>query len=527
MDLNDLMSRFYGLVPRERTDATDAVVRDSFDTDEAMRLIDGVPPLSELNDRLGEKVAHSKDLTADLVSFFLQRDPQVRLPKEMGVGHTLNASVMGDLSMTAEVSRLRDRTSNNAFASALAALAIEEELHGAVRNQQEIAELTRIAEEKIAIEGRKIVEVKRLIIKAGDVQAADPNDPQLPALLAGLEAQLDELTVYVGESAQAAADLLVLAHEIIDEVGLKFDRAARNTSCELKEQDDLANAYGYSQAELDAMAFAERMELMKKLRNTKIGRYADLIGRFKRLSAAEQSRRSEYGRDQLAGTELSGDPTRVVGQEWAKGNAHPMMKASQLSKLVNGDLLSRKFVGKERVGKGAIIVCRDESGSMSATDDDGIPRWAWATAMSLALLDQAKSQGRDFVAVSFSDNVKVWRFPGGESNRDQLMEFGEHFIGKGTNFERAFDAAIGVLRDEYNSHGRPKGDIVFITDDGASVSEAWRAKYDEAKQQLAFRTFGIAVACDDADVLASLSDDCRSVTEFADPAEVADLFRTI
>ena len=59
-----------------------------------------------------------------------------------------------------------------------------------------------------------------------------------------------------------------------------------------------------------------------------------------------------------------------------------------------------QLIGNQPLGKGPLVVLLDKSGSM-----DG-PRDIWATALSLALLDQAQRERRPFALVAFDYRVK-------------------------------------------------------------------------------------------------------------------------
>ncbi len=157
-------------------------------------------------------------------------------------------------------------------------------------------------------------------------------------------------------------------------------------------------------------------------------------------------------------------------------------------------------------------------------------REAWAKAFALALLDQARESRRDFVAISFSSRSQqaVWHFPKGAADLTDVIAFTEHFFGGGTNFDQPLDKAIAILEREFNEAGKAKADLVFITDDECRVSTEWMASYLARKDRLAFRTFGVAVGMQRAgSTLAALSDNVRAITDFTDPAEVADIIQVI
>jgi hypothetical protein len=92
---------------------------------------------------------------------------------------------------------------------------------------------------------------------------------------------------------------------------------------------------------------------------------------------------------------------------------HRQLLPSELVKLTHRtrrmvlirDLMERQamqyqLVGNEPLGKGPLVVLLDKSGSM-----DG-PRDIWATAMSLALMDEAQRTRRMFAMLAFDYRVK-------------------------------------------------------------------------------------------------------------------------
>jgi hypothetical protein len=75
--------------------------------------------------------------------------------------------------------------------------------------------------------------------------------------------------------------------------------------------------------------------------------------------------------------------------------------AIERSRSGNGrQVLQYQLIGNEPLGRGPLMVLLDKSGSM-----DG-PRDIWATALSLALLDQAQCERRTFALLAFDYRVK-------------------------------------------------------------------------------------------------------------------------
>ena len=68
-----------------------------------------------------------------------------------------------------------------------------------------------------------------------------------------------------------------------------------------------------------------------------------------------------------------------------------------LCRALDGDLLHAQFEGEDFAGRGPIVFLRDESGSMHGL------RRATACALQLALMVEARKEGRRFVSIPFSD----------------------------------------------------------------------------------------------------------------------------
>jgi uncharacterized protein with von Willebrand factor type A (vWA) domain len=164
----------------------------------------------------------------------------------------------------------------------------------------------------------------------------------------------------------------------------------------------------------------------------------------------------------------------------------------------------------------------------------GITGEAWAKALALALLDQARQAKRDFVGIHFSSahEVKVFRFPAAAPAAiGDVLDLAEHFWNGGTDYEAPLTEAVTLLQAEYNAEGRQRGDIVLITDAECEVGEDWMRRWNDARHLLGFRTFGVAIGSPDATepggVLDALCDNLRAIDDLTNVAAAADLFRVI
>lgn len=99
-------------------------------------------------------------------------------------------------------------------------------------------------------------------------------------------------------------------------------------------------------------------------------------------------------RDEIHTVGIGNDLSRVLPAELVQLR-HPLMKGEFKPRFIEGKLMQYELKGTEKQGKGPIIVCCDNSGSMSGD------REVWSKAVALALLEVATMQKRAFVCIHF------------------------------------------------------------------------------------------------------------------------------
>jgi uncharacterized protein with von Willebrand factor type A (vWA) domain len=197
---------------------------------------------------------------------------------------------------------------------------------------------------------------------------------------------------------------------------------------------------------------------------------------------------------------LLGDPvrSRVFLDDYARGRL-PMIERR----------------GEQEAARGGIVCCCDSSISMAAPDS--FPNEERAKAMALALLHQCRRQGRPFYGIHFGDR---WR-SGPDKGKPQLLEydfsgtydaervldFAETFIGGYTNFQYPLDRGLALLEAEHATVGRTDGDIVFITDGEADVTDEWAERWIDGMTAVDARCWGLLCEGADREPLESL---CRA-----------------
>ena len=336
-----------------------------------------------------------------------------------------------------------------------------------------------------------------------------PWPPEAGAGEAGGEADDYQPTVPVGAAAQVSRTM----HEVAED---------------LEEEAALVEAYGVEDGELRAMSFEERRALVKQLSAPRLKRLADMLGAFRPSANAERRRRVVHAPGEVVNYTTGNDLTALAPEEFA-ALCIPELEEQFWVRWAQHGLRIEETRGTERVDRGPIIVVCDESESMTAAvDHAGNTREAWSKAVSLALCDGAKRDGRDFIYIGFSSKQQVWQstFPNGQGPLSQVIEFAGHFYAGGTHFERPLRQALDVITT-YDKAGKPKPDVVFITDGQCRVPPEFVTEWRQVRDAADVRCFGVQIG-GSGQGMGQLVDRTIQLSRLnADPAGMAEIFRAI
>ncbi|PCG81568.1 hypothetical protein CIB93_34780 [Streptomyces sp. WZ.A104] len=514
--------------------ATAVVVSDRFDDMTWTETFEDASALQDLAEELNERFDHTPDLLRDLFLSAFKAAPRLRDRADMDPSRLINHQVVTAMVGSPEYEDLHRATVGDPYAAAMAVLAQSDALRRLLeqtREAQEKGHQAHDAQDGVGDAARAVAEA---LARAGD--AEDENGAVPDDVAAAVDEAIDgaeSADEAARQAAQAAAQALAA---VTPAIRTAIRRATAQAAEAAREEEVLMRAWGLDPGQLERMPFEERALLAERLRTGRLGQFADLIGRFRLMALGERARRVENTPGELVGITLGDDLSRVVPSELAHLGI-PAMRAVFAARYAEGSLMLYDSRGEQNTGRGAIIACIDTSFSMDipcGTDRAGITGEAWAKACALALLDQARQAKRDFVGIVFSSasELSIHRFPGSApASIADIIDFAETFFGGGTDFEAPLTAAVDLLEAEFNDAGRPRGDIVLITDGECGVSEEWMHRWNETKRRLDFRTFGISIGTGPATapgtVLDALCDNLRSLDDLTDPRAVSDLFRLL
>ncbi|MEV6128981.1 VWA domain-containing protein [Streptomyces violaceusniger] len=512
---------------------TAAVVADRFDRITWRDTYEQSAGLRDVAAELNERYRYTTDLLSDVFLAAYKVGPRLRERAEMDPSRLVNHQVITSLVESPEFAELRRETAGDPYAAAMAVLAQAAALRGMLersRSAQERAERAKRAQQDAEGAADAVGEALQ--------QAADEADRSngvgtVPATAADAVQQAIEAAATADAAARQAAQDAAQALAAAPGIRAAARNAAAKAARAVREEAALMRAWGVGPGELERMPFDQRARLAERLRSGRLAQWAELIGRFRQMAGGERARKVENATGELVGVTLGNDLSRVIPSELANLGL-PELRAVFAARYAAGELMLYDSQGEQATGQGAIIACVDTSHSMYEAGPGGVTREAWAKACALALLDQARHAGRDFVGVLFSaaDKIKVFRFPSGRpAGIARILDFAETFLGGGTSYQAPLTVARELLEEEFNDTARTRGDIVMITDDECGVTEEWMRGWNDAKHQLGFRVFGVAIgaprAAESGSVLEALCDNLRSIEDLTDVHAAADLFRVI
>lgn len=254
-------------------------------------------------------------------------------------------------------------------------------------------------------------------------------------------------------------------------------QATKSATVQVGEVQDIIEAWGLGEGSHNRkISLEERRKAIERVRRSRRLRdLTDLIGRFRALAMRKKKKRIPDGHD-IKTVELGNKLENIMPSELAK-LTHPVMKKDFMRRYHQKQLMVYKKEDNKTVGRGPIIVCHDKSGSMAGIKDD------WSTALTLATLEIAQKEKRNFAYIPYEDKVLQTKdIRAGELDPQDVLDIAEMNADGGTNFMMPLERALKCLEDSLYK----KGDILFITDGQAAVSPEFLNRFKKVKEEKQF-----------------------------------------
>nr|WP_255551307.1 VWA domain-containing protein [Sporosarcina sp. E16_8] len=276
----------------------------------------------------------------------------------------------------------------------------------------------------------------------------------------------------------------------------------KQTKDSLKSLLDGTSA-GSGDAELKKVPLWDQISLAEKIAsNTQMKEIADWAGRFKQIARNKQ--KSKYSESmERSGVTLGSDIERLLPIELGL-YIHPITKKDFLRRFMEGQTMQYEQKGHEVLGKGPIVLCLDQSGSMHKLDTQ-------SKGFTLALMSIARKQKRDFCLILFSTRTQIFKYERGKIKSADMINLAQTFLGGGTDFTLPLDRAMNVIRESRFN----QADLVFITDGEDKVKGSFLETFNKKKKEKDFNVLSLVIGCN-ANTVAQFSDKVVQVKDFDD-----------
>lgn len=302
----------------------------------------------------------------------------------------------------------------------------------------------------------------------------------------------DKLEEYQGWADQAQKSLQQAAQgldQVLNNPSLRpaLRQGMEEATEDLDAFEQFCLSWGSEAGELQRLPPDEKMALMAQLiGNPKLRRLAEMVGRMKRLALSKRATRITMVPEEVVDVTQGNNPARILSSELMLLE-DPDRDVLFYKRFVDRELLEYELKGKEKLAKGPIVCCIDNSGSMKGD------RELWSKAVALALAEVARKDRRRFHVVHFggpSDPLKTFSLlpiERGKERLEKMLAIATYFLGGGTDFEDPLTEAAALVKDD------PKADVVFITDGGARLSPGFQDAYRKVKKDYDFRIFTVVI----------------------------------
>ena len=309
-------------------------------------------------------------------------------------------------------------------------------------------------------------------------------------------------------ASQQATDALSAA---ISQNGSELSQMLAQAADEAMEiKDNVRSIIGGIQAgsgdsELKKVPLKDQLFLAEKLsQDKKLKEIAKWTGRMKVIANRKQRSKHKDAIDRN-GIRQGSDIEQLLPMELGS-YASLISKMNFLRRYVEGQTLQYDTKGKEHLGKGPVILCLDQSGSMK--DQDTISK-----GFALALMSIARKQRRDFAWIPFSSHASdAIIYERGKIEVQDMIKLATVFLDGGTNFVHPLNKAGEVIKQSRFN----QADIIFVTDGDAHVNHDFLEGWSSLKEQKGFSVLSLLLGKESIHGVNGFSDQIVQASSFED-----------
>lgn len=320
--------------------------------------------VKENNPKIGQTLNEAQrdyepfpELQQDIFSSLYRYKPRRMKEHQVNMKYLMNYHVMGSVMESPKYKELRALTRLDKINSTVGTEVLGDEAHEVIKKlkeqQKELEKMMKDAEGS-GTPGGKGEEGEAAAMGQAGGNDGKPGEGSEEITLTEAQKRLTESKKKFKQSMKKK-EVTQMINRMLDKVHLN-----------IVETSDMISHWGLDGDDtFMKMSYHEKMELLKRLRDSqKLKKIAELAGRFKRIATQRQREKVKKGMDEIYDLSLGREIGRLIPSELMKLH-HPATKYLFYKDFTEGKLLQYELRGKEKKQKGAIVVCIDDSGSMS------------------------------------------------------------------------------------------------------------------------------------------------------------------
>ncbi len=479
--------------------------------------------LVDVRERARRLLPHADHLFLDLFSILFKMNVVLLDERELSASALVHRRLLNAVLRSPGIVTLRDRTRLDPSTTCEALIYLGHKILDALTSGDRVvaSELLSIAD---AAMDEELLEQRKKELEHLEELPEGAFGEDREALEKSLKQDIRKLTI---EAKQSRKKQSKLAFDLPLDIESDLDRQITAMPETMDELSDDLRALGMASGAEGRMPAHEKMALGERLmRSKKLRLLARLTGAFKDVALEARKKRVSRAPQETHAIEQGRQLERVLPSElFAMKRERRALHLDFVRRFVEGELLQYQLEGPAQ--RGPMVVCVDGSGSMHG------PKEIWSKAVALTLMEIARREKRRCLALVFSSGHTLFEVEllskkraGGrpQTNIEEVLRFAEHFPGGGTNFEEPLSRALELVGD-----GRyRRGDIVFITDGEASVSQTLLDDIAARRKRHRFAIRGILVdvAHAQAETMEKFCDSVKLVSELTADTLV-DLFGAV
>ena len=455
---------------------------DNFDRRRFYKIYNMSNALQDLND-FEKPFPTFEPLLGDIWGALYKMSPQLKDGKEIIDELKTNHSLMENIFTDLDFEKYREYTKLDELSSAIGTVKFGEKT-------KEWLEEQRKENEELDQQLRNIQGMQRQLERQEKQHGDGQGNEQLQE---DLQQAMKYLYNYVSKELQSDS------HSFSQ----KMSQASQETQQTKNDVKSLLGGThaGSGEAELKKIPLRDQIQLAEKISNNEhLKSIAKWAGRFKQIARQKSIYHDSIER---SGVSLGNDIEKLLPSELALYK-NESTKLDFLRRFVEGQTMQYDIKGRESLGKGPIILCLDQSGSMRGLDYQ-------SKGFTLALMSIAKKQRRDFCYIPFSTRARAYRYPKGKINTSEMIKLSEAFLGGGTNFEAPLSKSLELI----NESRFKQSDIVFVTDGEDRLGESFLDEFNQIKKEKEFAVLSLVIG-NNTDVLENLADRVIQINDLND-----------